>query len=588
MKKTLIILLLSILTTPCRAGIAAWAHDYLKFMDKTLSAPVNPDTLLRLRVTRGEYEPVSFAVCSSEAVSLTVSVVSVEGSFALPLEWLEIHEVRSLEPTTPYNRLYEIEGAADLMANINYYFWITVHPPENAPARTFTAEVVLQTPTETRILPLQCEVLPFTLAVSPITGGVFMAGTDIPASWYRDMNEHGLNAIQFFWSGTGIQVIREGDKLVLDLSGLDHFMANFLAGGMNGPVTISLGNDYNMHYERAIAAAFDIPVIRYPEIGGKAAWGPEISPQLDSLFVEGLRQILDHWNSMNYPELVVLIYDEPTERLIERHKSRFDLLKTVMPDTRVYGVVMNRRSWAEDLSNQCDIIVSDGDYLGCRDVAAAHGLDCWVYSFPLNAVSKSRYRMGLMAWRSDAQATWFWMYNYWKYDPDGCAVYPHTDDPEKLIRTTYWEGIREGIDDIRYMATAQGLIEEAGAEAQWAADTIEAIRKSINPETLITEERIKQIRDELIEIIIALRTEIRKPCDINNDGRADIRDVIALLLLARSSPGDPRLDRDGDSTYSINDVILLLTDIFTGNCRLSVRLQGVVDTPKMDGLIHTE
>jgi len=573
-------LMVLVLATPCRAAITAWAHDYLEFMSKTSAAPIYPDTLLNLRVTRGEYEPVSFAVRSTEAVSLSVSVISGEGPTALPLEWVEIHQLRSLGPTTDYNRLNEIQGAITLAPETNYYFWITVHPPVNAPAGTFAAEVVLRTPVENRILPLRCEVLPFTLADSPITGGVFMAGTDIPASWYRDMNEHGLNAIQFFWSGTGIQVRREAEQLVLDFSGLDHFMANFLAGGMNGPVTISLGNDYNMHYERAIAEAFDIPVIRYPDIGGKQAWGPEVSPLLDSLFAEGLRQIRDHWNSMNYPELVVLIYDEPTERLLERHKSRFDLLKTVMPDTRVYGVVMNRRAWAEDMSDQCDIIVSDGDYLGCRDAAFAHGLDYWVYSFPLDSVSKSRYRMGLMAWRSDAQATWFWMYNYWNYDPDGCAVYPHPDDPERLIRTTYWEGIREGIDDIRYMATARSLIEEAGAEAQWAAEKIDLIRESINPEVMITEERITQIRDELIEIILALRTELRTECDINSDGRADIRDAIALLLLAGSSPDDPRLDRNGDGICSISDAILLLQDIFNGNCRLSVRLQSAATSPE--------
>jgi hypothetical protein len=91
---------------------------------------------------------------------------------------------------------------------------------------------------------------------------------------------------------------------------------------------------------RLIATALDMPIEVSEPIDGKRIKAPKVSPELDKLFVEGLRQIREHWDARGYrQELIVLIYDEPTERLLERCKGRYDLLKTVMPDTRVYGVV---------------------------------------------------------------------------------------------------------------------------------------------------------------------------------------------------------------------------------------------------------
>ncbi|MEA2062144.1 MAG: hypothetical protein U9P14_00475 [Gemmatimonadota bacterium] len=55
-------------------------------------------------------------------------------------------------------------------------------------------------------------------------------------------------------------------------------------------------------------------------------------------------------------------------------------------------------------------------------------------------------------------------------------------------------------------------------------------------------------------------------CDINGNGRINIADVIAMLLLGRRNPDDPRLDWNSDGAYGITDVIALLMDIVKGNC----------------------
>ena len=201
-------------------------------------------------------------------------------------------------------------------------------------------------------------------------------------------------------------------------------------------------------------------------------------------------------------------------------KHRYDLLKTVMPWTRVYGVVMNRRVWAESMNDQCDIIVSDGDFLGCLEAARNYHKDYWVYSFPLKHVHTTRYDMGCMPWRVHAQGTFFWMYNYWRFNPDGCAVYRHPDNPDELVRSTPWEGVREGMDDLRYIATAERMVQYAPAEKKDEARVrLQAVFNSIDPtrreKTALGEahdelsvlkhyNEPQRVRDEVIEIILSL------------------------------------------------------------------------------------
>ena len=55
-------------------------------------------------------------------------------------------------------------------------------------------------------------------------------------------------------------------------------------------------------------------------------------------------------------------------------------------------------------------------------------------------------------------------------------------------------------------------------------------------------------------------------CDYNRNGRAEIGDVIALILAARDNPEDPVLDWDGSGGYSLNDAVSLAIDVMYGHC----------------------
>ncbi|MFC1614175.1 glycoside hydrolase domain-containing protein [Gemmatimonadota bacterium] len=514
-------LLVLFFVTALAAQIQVWPHPYLKPMQRSETPPPDGQSVLSLATTPGEYEPTVFAVRGGKDEKIKITLVSDTGTNPLPESWCQVQVVAARTDSTPLNRLYDITGKEKLTADRTSFFWLTVRPPAGTAAGEYRAALKVRAGKQSEELQIICRVLPFRLEPSPVTGGVFMSSTDIPESWYADMKEHGLNSIQFFWGGTGIQISRDGNNLALDFSRMDSFMHRVTAAGLSGPVIISLGNDHSLHYERRIAEAFDFPVITEEKVGNKAVIGPAITPELDRLFVDGLRQIRAHWESMSWPqELVVLIYDEPTERLLDRCKNRYDLLKKAMPDYKVYGVVMNRGSWAASMADQCDVIVSDGDFLGCQDVAAKFGKDYWVYSFPMRNVHTMRYDMGCLPWRVQAQGAFFWMYNYWSYNPDGCAVYQHPENSNILVHSTGWEGAREGMDDLRYFATAQRMIDRAPATVQpQARSRLYQIRNGIDPnrrkqtptgeahDELSVLEHYSQpqsVRDEVIKLILDL------------------------------------------------------------------------------------
>jgi hypothetical protein len=500
MRKPGLFLLFCLCFAACGSRPEVWVHPYLAPLDRQAVPPSAPEKILSLRAAPGEYEPAVFAVRSQRAATLSVRIEDSQGPNALPAGWCGLDRVESLADTTPPNRLYPVSGPVEASPGVTRFFWLTVRPPEDAAPGIYTGHIKVESGSSTQTLEVSCEVLPFHLEESPITGGAFMWLIDLPSGWYRDMKEHGLDAIQFFtwewgirpmehdrsawpWDPEPIKIENHGGRIGLDFTAFDRIMGSLDSAGMRGPVVISLGNDHHLFYECRIAEKFGLPVDTSEAVDGKGMIAPALSPRLDSLFVDGLRQLRDHWREKAFPqELVILIYDEPTERLLERCKNRYDLIKQSLPEVRVYGVVMNRRDWARSMLDQCDIIVSNGDFTGCMELAQQNGKGFWVYSFPLEAVHTSRFDMGCLPWRVNAQGAFFWMYNYWFYDPDNCVVYMDSADPNRLVRSIAWEGIREGMDDLRYFATAEKLAGAAQADRQEAArERLEAIRSSIDP-----------------------------------------------------------------------------------------------------------
>ena len=528
--------------TPESLDYCAWMHPYMLPLDRAEELPEAPLEDLTVRATPGEYEPVVLAVRASKDINVSVTYHQA----SLPGDWVELHYVESLADTTRPNRLYPLDETVSVDSARTEFFWLTIRPPEGIKADEYSGKVIVSAGNQHQELNVSCQVLPFQLADNKIKAGAFMCLADLPEGWYRDMKQHGIDAIQFFtwewsvrdttmfarrgeWTEEPIAITRRGDEMILDFRAMDRIMGQINDADMEGPVVVSLGNDRFMHYETRIAQVMGLPMDTTVALAPKdlssptiTFLGPPMSERLDSLFISGIRQLHEHWKEKQWPqELVILIYDEPTHGLLERGKQRYDLIKSYYPDTRIYGVVMDKRKLALEVAPQCDVIVCNGDFDGCREVAEELGKDLFTYG-GMSKVNRTRFLMGCLPWRAQSQGTFFWMYNYWFYAPDGCAVYQHPDNWHKLVSSVQWESIREGVDDLKYFATAEALISElSGVERDEYSARLNLIRDSIdlgyrgrpdNPDELGREKLLdhmrypQRVREQVIELILeALR-----------------------------------------------------------------------------------
>ncbi|MBW7996325.1 MAG: hypothetical protein FVQ81_07125 [Candidatus Glassbacteria bacterium] len=519
-----------------KPGLDIWPHSWLVPFERSAAAPAQVESSLEMRTTPGEYEPAVFALRSDAAVGVEVTVRAGDGPQAIPSGWLEIHRVAAYADTTRPNRLHEFANPVQLDSAVTEFFWITVRPPEGTAAGRYGATVKVERDGFALELPVNCEVLPFELAESPTTGGAFMYLIDLPPGWYADMKRHGLDAIQFFtweyaviptdlmdrsawrWDPVPIKIRRDGDGLAMDFSVMDEIMGEIEAGGMEGPVVVSLGNDSHLFYEVRIAREFGLKVDTSEAIKGKRIIAPAVSPVLDKLFIEGLRQLRAHWDEMGYTqELIILIYDEPTERLLDRARNRYEMIKQAMPEQRVYGVVMDEREEAEMMLDQMDIIVANGDFTAMKELSEQYAKGYWIYGGMRNLFG-IRHSMGLQVWSAGAEGGFFWMYNYWYYNPDNCVVYMHPDDPNQLVRSTFWEAIREGRDDLRYAATAELAVENAsGSLHQQGRERLKSILESV------TTGRRRGVRDRSA---LPRGTSLEDYCEYSDGIRARLIDLI--------------------------------------------------------------
>ncbi|MFH1068750.1 MAG: dockerin type I repeat-containing protein [Candidatus Glassbacteria bacterium] len=74
------------------------------------------------------------------------------------------------------------------------------------------------------------------------------------------------------------------------------------------------------------------------------------------------------------------------------------------------------------------------------------------------------------------------------------------------------------------------------------------------------------------DIVLATRyigplvANFQPSCDINGDGRANVIDVVQLLLMYIKDPQNKAADYNGDGSCTLADVLALLRDILEGNC----------------------
>ncbi len=102
----------------------------------------------------------------------------------------------------------------------------------------------------------------------------------------------------------------------------------------------------------------------------------------------------------------------------------------------------------------------------------------------------NRILQGVYMWQSPLRVHVPWMWNRFGGSPfddtdaeryDFVYAFPLDDEAEQIVSTLHWEACREGVDDIRYIATLEAMIERAEdagidtSDAQTALDRAEGM-----------------------------------------------------------------------------------------------------------------
>ena len=355
-------------------------------------------------------------------------------------------------------------------------WFIRLQTTPTAEPGEYTMKIEIPWGNETLTDNLRVTVLPIRLP-DPLehgyTFGVFCSGGNFNEQQFRQMKRRGLEAILFFWpGGFDIGISNRDGQLVLDLSSMDEMVVSFKKAGMSGPIVIALGNDSNGFLERDIAKAFDLPFEPREAHDGRMVRVASLdNVEFEQRIVEALIQLFEHAAENNWPEIVILPYDEPTERLMDEHRWMVRLFREHFPEIRLYGVTMNRLEWAEEVLDT-DILVANGDWARIQRLAREHNKDVWFYKSVTAASSfgTCRARTGLEMYAYHPDGKWFWSYNFHRDDPwnefDGSVpdsawviCWPPLQEGQESVGTPGYEGLREGVNDVRYAMALEELLE---------------------------------------------------------------------------------------------------------------------------------
>ena len=430
-------------------------HWLTNVYPNSMPRPADLKRLLGCFACPGEYEPMAVALRSLEALkAVSCTVTDLTGPGRIPASAIDVRTVRCWQQrlgsswSTEWRvmpELLEAKPSVDVPAETAQQFWLTVRIPDDAEPGVYKGAAKLSTANGGWAdIPIAVEVLPFRLKKNERPVGMYwyehkVAGTLLRDAQVRDMVEHGMTTLTM---GRLFPEIRSADgKLVLGVAELRTFLQEIQRLGIEGPIPY-----HTSTLMRKLQRASP----------GKP------QDDYDALYVEAIRQLEAVSSMPNTPKLLYYPVDEignhPDRGKKANHECR---LIAQVPGATSYITVNNYaggEKWGDTFDIWCGNIVYSAEQ---EAKLLARGKRYMRYgSAYLNNPRKARSSSGFGFYRRPAEAMFYWHYQAYRGDPfndfdggsrDWCAAYPGSNG--ELIPTTDWEGLREGVDDMKYIAT---------------------------------------------------------------------------------------------------------------------------------------
>ena len=449
----------------------------------------------------GEYEPMAVALRSLKALEGVACTVSdLVGPGKIPARAVEVRTVRCWPQrlgsswSTEWRvmpELLEAKRSVDVPADTTQEFWLTLRVPDDAKAGLYKGTATLRAENAGEaVVPVSVEVLPFKLRRNERPVGMYwyehkVAGTPLRDAQVRDMLAHGMTTLTM--GHLFPEVRNEAGRLVLDVAELQRFLQELKRLGIEGPIP---------YHTSGLMTRL------------KAAFPGQSQDQLDALYVEATRQLEAVSSRPDTPKLLYYPVDEIGNSPKRGEKAQHECaLVARVPGATSYITVNNYKA-GEKWGDTFDIWCGNIEYTGEQEARLlARGKRYMRYGPAyLNDARKARNSCGFGFYRRPAEAMFYWHYQATGGDPfndfdgsarDWCAAYPGAKG--ELIPTIDWEALREGVDDMRYIATLKHYAALAAKTARGkpvAARALDTLRQVLGGD-----DRVSQytFRDDLSE-----------------------------------------------------------------------------------------
>ena len=487
------------------SSLAAYAaaHPTLPYVvwivDPTSNEKVLPDrfpvpgivgTEVSVSACAGEYEPASFALQAIKDLrDVTVECSGAEtGEFTLPSSQIDIRIVKCWwqagvgiadvrNPTlTPELLLKDPDlvrvddeakrnvlrnpkaprDATELQpvttpAGTTQQFWVTVHVPENAPPGNYRAAIdVRATDLPALSLPLTIEVLPFPLEPSPLQHSIY----------YTGLLSDDVRAETELLPPRSICAWKNERQYLAE-------MLDLRAHGFTHPTCYQ---GFGELLDRVIELRKQAGIATDPfyslGMGTGAPSSPEELKALKERVRSGLAQVRKH----GIKELYIYGIDEASGEELKAERAAFNAVHEV--GAKVF--VACHAGTFELVGDLLDLAVSGlAPIPGEAEKWHSVGHRIFNYGCPqcgMELPETYRRNYGLLLWQAGYDGAMNWAYHsafndHWD-DFDHPSYREHSmvySTIDGVVPTIQWEGFREGVDGVRYVATLLKAIEHARA-----------------------------------------------------------------------------------------------------------------------------
>ncbi|MEN6548950.1 MAG: DUF4091 domain-containing protein [Armatimonadia bacterium] len=498
-----------------KRGFIAWTPSWM-----TLLYPNSVPTAevvgrpLTAFAAPGEYEPVVVAVRALEPLKgLKLQIGDLKGAAGvIPASAVELRTVKCWPQragsswSTEYQvmpELLETGQTLNLEKDTTGEYWLTILVPAKAKPGQYAAPVRVSSGGREWQTTLRLQVLPFKLAEPERVVGMYWYDNKVSGEaldkQVRDMVAHGMRAVTV---NCPPKLSNVDGKLVVDTTDLRALLKRLRQLGITGPVP------HNANHESAIKRLF-------PQ-GDQDALYVQVTAELEKV--------------SNDPECLKLLH-YPVDEIGNddaRGEKAHHLCELVakVPGATSYITVNNYKS-GEKWGSTFDIWCGNVDYQTDQEqTLLASGKRYMRYgSSYVNDCRRARNNCGLGFYKRPAEAMYFWHYQCYNADPfndldgdarDWCAAYPGPDGTP--IPTMDWESHREGIDDMRYVATLKQAIakaekgtaaqKQAAAKARAELEAVLAVDDSITQTRWaekLSHDEYNNLRWRLAQAIMALQ-----------------------------------------------------------------------------------